>query len=149
MTNWTTGRRILAGTLVAGTLDISAAILLTLYFGKRTVGAMLQGVASGPLPDAPNWGTLGSAAGLAVHYALMAIMVAAYVLLADRRPALKANPALYGVIYGLITYVVMNLIVVPLRFHTPLPPSTLAICTQLFCHIVLVGLPIAFIARKG
>ena len=149
MTNWTTGRRILVGTLVAGTLDISAAILLTLYFGKRTVGAMLRGVASGPLPDAPGWGTLGSAAGLAVHYALMAIMVAAYVLLADRRPALKANPALYGVAYGLITYVIMNLIVVPLRFHTPLPPSALAICTQLFCHVVLVGLPIAFIARKG
>lgn len=78
----------------------------------------------------------------------MAIMVAFYVLAADRRPALKANPVLWGVIYGLVTYVVMNLIVVPLRFHTPLPPSTLSIATQLFCHIVLVGLPVAFIARK-
>lgn len=146
--NWTTGRRILVATAIAGTLDILAAIGLTLYFG-RLVPNMLRFVASGPFPDAKEWGDAGAALGLAVHYALMAIMVAIYVLAADRKPALKANPVLWGVVYGLITYVAMNLIVVPLRFHTPLPPSTLSICTQLFCHIVLVGLPTAFIARKG
>lgn len=147
MTNWTTGRRILAGTLVSGTLDILAAIGLTLWFG-RLVPNMLRYVASGPFPGAKEMGDAGAVLGLAVHYALMAIMVAFYVLAADRQPALKANPVLWGVIYGLVTYVVMNLIVVPLRFHTPLPPSTLSIATQLFCHIVLVGLPVAFIARK-
>lgn len=42
----------------------------------------------------------------------------------------------------------MNLPVVPIRFGTPLPPSTLSIVTQLFSHIVLVGLPIAAIARR-
>lgn len=148
MTNWTTDRRILVATAIAGTLDILAAIGLTLYFG-RLVPNMLRYVASGPFPAAKEMGTAGAVLGLVVHYALMAIMVTIYVLAADRRPALKANPALWGVLYGLVTYVAMNLIVVPLRFHTPLPPSTLSICTQLFCHIVLVGLPTAFIARKG
>ena len=38
-----------------------------------------------------------------------------------RRPWLD-KPWLAGLIYGLITYVVMNLIVVPLRFRAPLPP---------------------------
>ena len=42
----------------------------------------------------------------------------------------------------------MNLIVVPLRFAAPLPPSTRAIVTQLFCHIILVGIPIALIAAR-
>lgn len=145
---WGVDRRIFAGTAVAGTLDIAAAILLTLYFGKRTVDAMLRGVASGPFPPATDWGLPGAALGLAVHYTLMAIMVTVFVLAANRKPALKQQPLLWGVVYGLITYVVMNLIVVPLRFGTPLPPSPLAIATQLFCHIVLVGIPIAFIARK-
>jgi hypothetical protein len=147
--SWSTGRRILIATAIAGTLDIAAAIILTLYFGKRTVDAMLRGVASGPVPGAPDWGMAGAVLGLVVHYVLMAIMVTVYVLAADRMPQLKRQPLLWGLLYGLATYVVMNLIVVPLRFHTPLPPSTLAICTQLFCHIVLVGIPIALVARKG
>ena len=36
----------------------------------------------------------------------------------------------------------MNWLVVPLRFGTPLPPKPLSIATQLFAHIVLVGIPL-------
>ena len=59
-----------------------------------------------------------------------------------------ALSGLTAIVYGLITYVVMNLIVVPLRFHAPLPPKALSIATQLFAHIVLVGLPFTLIARR-
>jgi hypothetical protein len=92
-------------------------------------------------------GATGSALGLAVHYALMAIMVAIFVIAARSRSALLDSPWLSGLIYGLVTYVVMNLIVVPLRFPV-WPPSTLSVTTQLFSHIVLVGWPSAFIARR-
>lgn len=146
MQNWSTGKRIAAATLVAGTLDILAAIGLTLAFGRK-VDAMLRYVASGPFPDAKNWGAAGALMGLAVHFVLMAIMAAVFVLAANRMPQLKAKPILWGVIYGLVTYVVMNLVTVPLRFGT-FPTSAIGISTQLFCHIVLVGLPIALIARR-
>lgn len=146
---WSAKRRIVAGTLVAGTLDLAASIGLTLYFAHRTVPEMLAKiVAAGPIPDARDWGTLGAALGIIVHYILMAIMVWAYVTAVDRFPALRRNWVTWGVIYGLGTYVVMNLIVLPLRFGTPLPPPPTAIFTQLFCHIFLVGLPIAWIARR-
>ncbi|HKR24647.1 MAG TPA: hypothetical protein VJS15_05275, partial [Allosphingosinicella sp.] len=85
-------RPILLATLVAGTLDIIAAIGLTLFYGRRTVAEMLRGVASGPFPGASEWGSGGAALGLAVHFTLMAIMVAFYVLVAARRPALRARP---------------------------------------------------------
>jgi len=49
--------------------------------------------------------------------------------------------------YGILTYAVMNLVVVPLRFPAAWPPSTLSVSTQLFAHVVLVGLPTALIAR--
>ena len=35
----------------------------------------------------------------------------------------------------------MNWLVVPLRFGGPLPLKPISIATQLFAHVVLVGLP--------
>lgn len=108
---------------------------------------MLRFVASGPIPQAVNWGATGSMLGLVVHYMLMALMVGVFVLAARSAPALLDRPLLAGLAYGLITYVVMNLIVVPLRFPAAWPPKALSIGTQLFAHIVLVGWPLAYISR--
>ena len=136
----------LVATLVCGTLDILFASILSTIYGNGPA-AMLRRVASGPFPEATDWGAAGSTLGLATHFTLMAIMVIAFMLVARERPALLERPWVAGLIYGVITYVVMNLIVVPLRFETPLPPPTRSITTQLFAHIVLVGVPLAFIAR--
>lgn len=140
-------QRIVLATAIAGTLDILAAITLTLAYG-RAPAAMLRYVASGPFPAATGWGAAGSALGLAVHYALMAAMATVYVLAADRVPKLKASALLWGAVYGVATYVVMNLIVVPLRFDTGFPPSAIGFATQMFCHVFLVGVPIALIAKR-
>lgn len=138
---------ILVATLVAGTLDILFAMILTLLF-DREIGNMLRYVASGPFPAATGMGTAGALLGLLVHFALMGIMAALFVIVARDQPRLLDRPFVSGVTYGLATYVVMNWIVVPVRFDTSLPPSPLSITTQLFAHITLVGLPIALIARR-
>ncbi|WP_342250097.1 hypothetical protein [Sphingomonas sp. OTU376] len=142
------GQRILVATLVAGTLDIAAAALLAIQAG-RTPDKMLRGVASGPFPDAVHWGLGGAALGLLVHFAIMAVMAAVYILAADRLPVLKAQRLLAGILYGIATWAVMNLVVLPLRWPTVFPHLDLqSVATQLFCHIVLVGLPIALIAAR-
>jgi hypothetical protein len=138
---------IVVATLVCGTLDILLAVILTLMRG-RDPAAMLRFVASGPFPAATGWGAAGSILGLVVHFALMGIMVAWFVIAARNVPALTDKPWLAGLIYGLITYVVMNLIVVPLRFPAAWPPAPLSVATQLFAHVVLVGWPTAFITRR-
>jgi hypothetical protein len=138
---------IVIATLLCGTLDILFAILLTLWRGREPA-AMLRFVASGPFPHAADWGAPGSALGLAVHYALMAIMVSAFVLAVRAPPSLLDRPVVAGLVLGLISYAVMNLIVVPLRFPAAWPPTALSIGTQLFAHIVLVGWPSALIARR-
>lgn len=140
------GRTIGLATLVAGALDILFAVVLTLVRGNEPT-AMLRSVASGPFPGATEWGLSGSALGLAVHFSLMAVMAAAFVIAVHDRPALNQKPIQWGVLYGLATYVVMNLIVVPLRFGN-WPPKPTSIATQLFAHIVLVGIPIALIAAR-
>jgi hypothetical protein len=138
---------IAIATAVSGTLDILFAMILTVFFG-REIGNMLRYVGSGPFPEAVDMGTSGALLGLLVHFALMAIMATAYLVAARRTPALVAKPIQWGVLYGLATYAVMNWLVAPMRFDTPLPPSPLSIATQLFAHIVLVGIPIALITAR-
>lgn len=141
-------RNIAMATLIAGTLDILFAICLSLYFGRDPMN-MLRYVASGPFPPATDWGGAGSILGLVVHFTLMAIMATVFVVGIRYWPALLSKPLQAGLLYGLMTYVVMNWIVVPLRFDAPLPPKPLSIATQLFAHIALVGIPIALVAAKG
>lgn len=137
---------IALATLVAGTLDILFAVILTLYYG-RDPASMLRFVASGPFPSATNMGTAGAILGLFVHFALMAVMAAIFVFVVREKPALLNRPLFVGIAFGIITYVVMNLLVVPLRFPAAFPPKLMSVATQMFAHIVLVGLPFAFIAR--
>ena len=138
---------IAIATAVSGTLDILFAMILTLAFGRQ-IPNMLRFVGSGPFPAATDMGASGAILGLVVHFALMAIMASILMLFVRERPQLLDKPILLGVVYGLITYAVMNLVVVPLRFDAPLPPSGLSIATQLFAHIVLVGLPMSLVAAR-
>jgi hypothetical protein len=138
---------IAIATAISGTLDILFAMILTVAFG-REIGNMLRYVASGPFPAATGMGVAGAILGLAVHFALMAIMATALMLLVRWKPERLDTPVRTGLAWGIITYFAMNWLVVPLRFGTPLPPKTLSIVTQLFAHIVLVGLPMAFVASR-
>jgi hypothetical protein len=78
----------------------------------------------------------------------MAIMATGLVLLVRWRPELAETPLRTGLAYGLATYFIMNWLVVPLRFHPPLPPKAISVATQLFAHIVLVGIPMAYIVAR-
>jgi hypothetical protein len=140
-------RPIAIATAVSGALDILFAIILTLLYGREPAN-MLRYVASGPFPSAKEWGGSGAVLGLVVHFTLMGIMATGFVLAARRYPDMLQGPLKWGVIYGLITYFAMNWIVVPLRFDAPLPPKPMSIATQLFAHIVLVGIPFALITAR-
>lgn len=138
---------IVAATLISGTLDIIFAMILTVAFGRQ-IPNMLRTVASGPFPAATDWGTSGAVLGLVVHYCLMAIMAIVFVLIVRARPALLDTPWRTALAYGVVTYFAMNWLVVPVRFHTPLPPKPISMATQAFAHLVLVGVVFAFVARR-
>jgi hypothetical protein len=140
-------RAIALATLVAGTLDIAFAMILTVTFGGK-IGNMLRYVGSGPFPAATEMGSAGAIIGLVTHFTLIAVMAAIFVFAAWQRSVLVEKPVTWGILYGLATYFVMNWIVVPLRFDTPLPLRPLSIATQLSAHILLVGIPVALIAAR-
>jgi hypothetical protein len=138
---------IAIATAISGTLDILFAMILTVSFG-REIGNMLRFVGSGPFPAATDMGTGGAMLGLLVHFALMAIMATALVLLVRQRPQLLDTPYRTGLAFGIITYFIMNWLVVPLRFDAPLPLKPMQLATQLFAHICLVGVPMALVAAR-
>lgn len=142
-----TGRKIVMATLVAGTLDILSACVYTLIAGRAPIN-MLKGLASAVLGDGAVKGGIGVAlAGLLLHFAIMAVMVAFFVIAANRLPVLKARWLLAGIAYGVGLWAVMNLVVLPLRFGWH-PFTPLGLAEQFFSHIVLVGIPIAWFAKR-
>ena len=140
-------KTIALSTLVSGALDILFAMILTVAFGRH-IPDMLRFVASGPFPAATGMGGGGAILGLAVHFTLMAIMAAIFVALVRARPVLLDTPWRTALAWAVVTYFAMNWLVVPLRFHSPLPPRALSIATQAFAHFVLVAIPMTFIARR-
>jgi len=143
------GRRIVLATAIAGTLDIGMAMIETARAGKP-IGGMLRGLASGPFPGAADWGAGGAVAGLFVHYAIMAVMAAIFMVAWQRIALVRRHTIPAALIYGVILWLVMYGLVLPLRFGMPFPsPSPTAIAKQLFAHVVLVGLTFGLVARAG
>jgi hypothetical protein len=93
-------------------------------------------------------GTAGAIIGLLVHFTLMSIMAAFFMALVRLRPALLKTPLRTALGYGLVTYAILDLVVVPLRFPAAFPPKPMSIATQLFAHIVLVGIVFVLVARS-
>ena len=142
-----TGRTIALATAVAGTLDIISACIYALIAGRTPID-MLRGVA-GAVMGSANHGAAAPFIGLVLHFAIMLVMVTVFVIAARRLPMIAARPISSGVLYGLLTWAVMNLMVLPLRWPALFPKFTaLALFEQLFSHIILVGLPIALIINR-
>lgn len=141
---------VLAAGLVAGTLDI---VYATTFWGLKGVPAQRigQSIAAGVLgKDAFGGGNATAALGLVLHYFIATMMAAAYALVARRWPALVARPVRYGLLYGLLLYVLMTYVVVPLSaLPGPAAANTLWIACSIVAHALLVGLPIALIVRRG
>src|SRR5262249_31679038 len=129
-------------------LDITAAAVLTLSRGGRIV-RMLQGIAFGLIGrGAIDGGTRTAALGLFLHFVIATGAAAVYYAASRRMDVLVRRPVLSGLLYGVIVYLVMNLVVLPLSAigWRPLNPSMAAILVPI--HMVCVGLPIALVVRR-
>ena len=140
-------RAILLATLVAGTLDIGAAILTNPQVPAKVV---LQSVAGGWLGNEAYRGGWPTAwLGLASHFAVMLGIAAVFVLAAARIPALRRLWFPAGVAFGIAVWLAMAFVIVPLSASTLTPPDSLmAAMKPIVIHILCVGLPIAWIARR-
>jgi hypothetical protein len=141
--------KVLAGaTLLVGTLDISDALI---FYGLRGISPtrILQGIASGVLGRAAfGMGHRSALLGLFFHF-FIAFSATTVFFLASGKLPLARHPFLYGTLFGVALYCVMNYIVLPLskigwRPTPPLVPLVNGVAALVFC----IGIPLAFIARR-
>jgi uncharacterized membrane protein YagU involved in acid resistance len=166
---------ILLGGLAAGVGDILYAFVV---YGPLSYGIsperVLQSVAAGWIGrEAARAGGMETALlGLGTHFMLATIMAAIFVFASQAVAVLQRQTIIAGVVYGLILYVAMNYVVVPLSAAATGHFATAAeigprlqeafsevrggggddypwlLWGTVFTHTVLVGLPIALIAKR-
>jgi hypothetical protein len=142
-TRW---RAFLLGTLAVGVLDLADALV---FFGLRGAQPIriLQSIAAGTLGrEAFTGGAATAALGVGLHFTVAAIIVAVYMGVASRVGLLARRPFVFGPAYGVVAYLVMNWVVVPLSATSPGARSGPVLVNGLLIHILGVGLPAALAA---
>lgn len=138
---------LLAGLLV-GTLDILAASIQTLIYGRNPLD-MLKFVASGVFGNEALTGGLAfSFYGLFFHYCIAMGWTILFFLVFPKLDFLSKNRVLTGLGYGLFVWVCMSQIVLPLS-NTPSFPFRLSgAIIAVMILMAAIGLPLSFIASK-
>ncbi len=145
------GRAMLLGGLAVGILDIASAIIFWKLYRNVSATRVLQSVAGGLLGrEAASQGGMKTAAlGLALHFFIAFVVAAVYVIAASKLPVLRRNWILCGIAYGLVVFVVMNYVVIPLSAIGTWPRFALPnLLFGIIGHALLVGLPAAFFVRQ-
>ena len=129
---------ILVGGFVAGLLDMTSAYLT---FGRM----MPLGIAGGLIGPAARHPSAGHyILGLFIHYLIAFSAAAAYCLASRRLTFLRDNFFVCGLAFGIIFFLFMNLVILPLSAYHAMGPYTYRGLVQgLLAHMFLIGLPIS------
>lgn len=143
-------RTVIAGGLLMATVDIVYACSFWWLMRDVPPERVLQFIASGAMGnDAFRGGAATAALGAAFHYGIAMAMVAAFYVASGRLRMLLAHPLLNGALYGVVLWMVMDQVVVPLSMAEPSTrPFPLADVTNFAMH-VLLGVICAWTARRA
>lgn len=140
---------IFLGGIVIAILDIILAIGFWALYRDVPPQAILQSIAAGLLGKAAFSGgaqTVWLGAGL--HLFIAFGIAAVYYAGCRLWPVLLQKPAIAGPLYGIVVYLVMTYVIVPLSQASSGEFNLAWFLASIFSHVVLVGLPLAFIARR-
>ncbi len=147
ISSWGPAPALVIGGLTVGLLDGLDAIV---FFGLRGVPPVqiMQSIASGLLGRAAYQGGIATAAlGTLLHFGIALAVVVAYYIASRRLPALTRQPLVFGPLYGLLVYGVMNFVVLPLSAAVTGPKTLPVVINGLLIHALGVGLSSALFAR--
>ncbi len=141
---------IIYGGLVVGILDgLFALIFYGLILGVKPI-RIFQSVAAGLLGRASYEGGIRTfLLGILLHFVVATCIAAVYYAASLRLPVLIHRAVVCGLIYGLIAYLVMNYVVIPLSAIGSRPFSLRLFLPPFIAHAFLVGLPVALLARRS
>jgi hypothetical protein len=148
-------RALLYGTLVVGTLDaLDAIVFFGIRSGARPLG-IFRGIAAGLLgPSARSGGFPTALLGVALHYVIAFLIVGTFFVASRYIRILRRAPVVTGLFYGIVAYLVMNYVVLPLsaigRGGLSWPPVINAVVVNgVLIHMFGVGLPSSLFARAS
>ena len=140
-------KAIVSAWLLAGTLDITAAIIQTYIMGGKPV-MMFRYIARGLVGGSAGLYDIMPVMGLILHYLIAFIFTIIFFYLCPRISILRKDKIVAGLLYGVFVWFVMNWIIVPLSFirHFPsrIGPALLAMVILMVC----IGLPISIIINN-
>jgi len=135
--------------LISSILDGIAAMFFLHLWYKLTPALFMQFIASGIYGSAAfAGGTPMVIAGILIHFFIAFIIAIIYFYAYPKIGPLKSNPVLAGLVLGLVVWLVMNLLIMPLSNVQPSPFNPGPAVVSLIWHMVLVGLPITIITKK-
>lgn len=141
-------RAIVWGGVACALLD---GLAVSVQFGLKGIKPLhvWQGVASGLLGErAFRKGWVGGGFGLLLHFVIAFSAATVFVEACLQLPFLARAYWISGPLYGVIVFLLMNVVVVPLSARPKRPASPQVIFVQLIMHILSVGLPIAMAANR-
>jgi hypothetical protein len=137
-------KAIIVGAVVAAALDMLEPLV---FFGMRGVAPIKipQAIASGLLGRAAYSGGLSTALlGFALHLFIALFWTTLFVLAARLRSILTKYPVVSGLSYGVVIYLVMHYLVLPLSRVVPRSHFRLSVLiNDIAAMVFLVGLPIS------
>ena len=142
-------RALLYGTLVVGILDLADAFVFFGLRGARPI-RILQSIASGLLGRGAFSGGLGTAfLGAVLHFFIAFVVVATFFVASRYISILRRAPVWSGLMYGVVVYLVMNFVVLPLSAAGRGSYAWPIVANGLIIHMLGVGLPSSLFARAG
>jgi uncharacterized membrane protein YagU involved in acid resistance len=141
------------GGVLVGIFDLLFAFTFYGLILKAPALRIFQSVAAGVLgrPAAIEGGLRTFFLGIVLHFVVATCIATVYYLICLVLPFVLRYAVPSGLIYGMVAYLGMNYIVVPLSAIGPRTTSKRAwiFVVEIIGHALLVGLPLALLARRS
>jgi hypothetical protein len=140
---------ILKTGLLAGFLDITAACASFFFQTGKSPLVVFQFIASGILGTSAFTGGYPVALlGLLLHFLIAFLFAGVYFFLYPRLPLLRRNPFWSGVGYGLLVWLVMSRLVLPLSLAPRRPFALIPDLIEMLILVGAIGLPISLLVHR-
>jgi len=145
-------RVVLQAGALAGTLDLTAAIVVSWLRANVAPIRIMQSIAAGLLGQASyddGWGT--AALGVGLHFMIATSWAAIFYAASQRIRVLVSQWPIAGLVYGIGVYLFMNFVVLPLSAFPPPrnPPTLTSRAIGMTIIMLCIGLPIAWVVRRA
>lgn len=132
------GRALVAGIIGGAMVDLYLAVVM-----HTSLVAIWQFVASAVIGKIAFTTPSYAALGFVVHFAISIGWALIFAAAAQLRPALLADPWLWGFVFGVVVMAVMTLVLALSHLSSGAPSAT-ALVNSLIDHTVFFGIPVAW-----